>query len=83
MIHASQVKIEQKSGISYNQIVQSFILDKICKELTKGEHYKKWTTVLTEVKINSITEQILNLYGYRIKVLDNLGSQHLYDIEWN
>lgn len=83
MIHASQVKIEQKSGISYNQIVQSFILDKICKELTKGEHYKKWTTVLTEVKINSITKQILNLYGYRIKVLDNLGSQHLYDIEWN
>ena len=86
MIHSSKVKVQPKQiriGISFGQIVQHQILDQICKHLDKYEHSVKWTTVITSIKINAATEQILKLYGYRISLADSLGNTHLYDIDWN
>lgn len=86
MIHASEVKVQPKEirvGISFGQIVQHHILDEICKHLTERTHTVKWTTVLTKIKINAVTEQILRLYGYRITLVDHMGNAHLYDIDWN
>jgi hypothetical protein len=86
MIHASKIEIKPKhiqNGIKFSQVVQHQILDKLCKELKEYSHaYKIWTLV-TEMKINEVTEQILNLYGYRIHLVESQGNLHLYDIYWN
>lgn len=86
MIHASQVKVKPKEirvGIAFGQIVQHHILDEICKHLNTYDHTVKWTTVITYMKINAVTEQILKMYGYRINLADSLGNNYLYDIDWN
>lgn len=84
MIHANNlnVSINPYTGMSYQQIVQTDLLDQICEELDRT-HIKKWISIITRVKLNISTIQIINLYGYRIRCLDSEGNIFLYEIEWN